>query len=81
MTVPRMSRVWAVLREHPLVIVVALVAIAYFLFRDELPSINAEEILNDLADGLGQWTYVLVSVLAFLETGAFVGLVFRARRR
>ena len=71
-----MSRIWAVLREHPLAIAVVLVAVAYFLFRDELPDINAEEILNDLADGLGQWTYLLVSVLAFLETGAFVGLVF-----
>ncbi len=71
-----MSRVWAVLREHPLAIAVVLLALAYFLFRDEFPSINAEEILNDLADGLGQWTYLLVSLLAFLETGAFVGLVF-----
>jgi undecaprenyl-diphosphatase len=49
---------------------------AYALFGDELPSINAEDALNDLADRLGQWTYVLVSVLAFLETGAFVGLIF-----
>jgi membrane protein DedA with SNARE-associated domain/membrane-associated phospholipid phosphatase len=71
-----MSRVWAALRAHPGVIVVVLLAVAYFLFRDEFPSINAEELLNDLADSLGQWTYVLVSVLAFLETGAFVGLVF-----
>ena len=29
----------------------------------------------DLADTLGPWTYALVAGLAFLETGAFVGLI------
>jgi membrane protein DedA with SNARE-associated domain/membrane-associated phospholipid phosphatase len=70
------SKVGAFLREHPLVVIVVLVAVAYVLFNDELPSINAEQLLDDLADSLGQWTYLLVAVLAFLETGAFVGLVF-----
>jgi membrane protein DedA with SNARE-associated domain len=31
--------------------------------------------LTDLSDTLGTWTYALVGALAFLETGAFVGLV------
>ena len=31
--------------------------------------------LADLSDTLGVWTYLLVGALAFLETGAFVGLV------
>jgi membrane protein DedA with SNARE-associated domain len=31
--------------------------------------------LTDLADTLGAWTYALVAGLAFLETGAFVGLI------
>jgi membrane-associated protein len=31
--------------------------------------------LADLAQTLGGWTYALVAALAFLETGAFVGLV------
>ncbi len=31
--------------------------------------------LEDLADTLGPWTYALVAGLAFLETGAFVGLI------
>jgi membrane-associated protein len=31
--------------------------------------------LTDLADTLGAWTYALVAALAFLETGAFVGLI------
>jgi membrane protein DedA with SNARE-associated domain len=33
------------------------------------------KILQDLADTLGPWTYALVGALAFLETGAFVGLI------
>src|SRR3954451_18754762 len=31
--------------------------------------------LHDLAQTLGPWTYALVFVMAFLETGAFVGLI------
>jgi membrane protein DedA with SNARE-associated domain len=31
--------------------------------------------LTDLSDRLGAWTYALVAVMAFLETGAFVGLI------
>jgi membrane protein DedA with SNARE-associated domain len=34
-----------------------------------------EAILTDVSDALGVWTYGLVGALAFLETGAFVGLV------
>jgi membrane-associated protein len=39
----------------------------------ELPDL--EEALTDLSDTLGAWTYAMVGALAFLETGAFVGLV------
>jgi membrane protein DedA with SNARE-associated domain/membrane-associated phospholipid phosphatase len=39
----------------------------------ELP--NLEELMLDIGRALGPWTYVLVGLLAFLETGAFVGLV------
>jgi membrane-associated protein len=39
----------------------------------ELPDLEAA--LTDLSDTLGTWTYGLVGALAFLETGAFVGLV------
>src|SRR5919201_3671078 len=39
----------------------------------ELPDL--ESVLTDLSDTLGTWTYLLVAALAFLETGAFVGLV------
>jgi membrane protein DedA with SNARE-associated domain/membrane-associated phospholipid phosphatase len=36
---------------------------------------NLEKLLLDLGEALGPWTYLVVGVLAFLETGAFVGLV------
>ena len=39
----------------------------------ELP--NIEKLIEDAGTALGAWTYLLVGVLAFLETGAFVGLV------
>ena len=56
-------------------IVVAALVVAFFVFRDELPEFNLEEIIKDLSEGLGAWTYLLVALLAFLETGAFVGLI------
>jgi undecaprenyl-diphosphatase len=36
---------------------------------------NIEKLLEDVGTKLGRWTYLLVGLLAFLETGAFVGLV------
>jgi membrane protein DedA with SNARE-associated domain len=39
----------------------------------QLPDL--EHALEDLSETLGAWTYALVGGLAFLETGAFVGLV------
>ena len=39
----------------------------------ELP--NIEHLMVDVGSALGRWTYLLVGVLAFLETGAFVGLI------
>ena len=36
---------------------------------------NPEKVIEDIAQTLGPWTYALVGVLAFLETGAFVGLI------
>ena len=36
---------------------------------------NIEKLIEDVGTTLGRWTYLLVGVLAFLETGAFVGLV------
>ncbi len=36
---------------------------------------DAKKLIEDLAKALGSGTYVLVGVMAFLETGAFVGLI------
>ena len=36
---------------------------------------NLEETLISVGKTLGSWTYLLVGALAFLETGAFVGLI------
>ena len=39
----------------------------------ELP--DPKKLIGDVAQALGPWTYALVAVMAYLETGAFVGLV------
>jgi membrane-associated protein len=39
----------------------------------EMPDL--EKLLTDFSETLGAWTYALVGGLAFLETGAFVGLI------
>jgi membrane protein DedA with SNARE-associated domain/membrane-associated phospholipid phosphatase len=49
--------------------------VAFFIFRGDLPHIDLEGAIQDLSQGLGAWTYLLVGGLAFLETGAFVGLI------
>ena len=36
---------------------------------------DPKQMIEDIAKALGPWTYALVGVVAFLETGAFVGLV------
>jgi membrane protein DedA with SNARE-associated domain len=56
--------------------VAALAAAAFALTTSgvvRLPDLEAA--LTDLSDTLGPWTYALVGGLAFLETGAFVGLI------
>jgi membrane protein DedA with SNARE-associated domain/membrane-associated phospholipid phosphatase len=36
---------------------------------------DPKKAIGDIAEALGAWTYALVGVMAYLETGAFVGLV------
>src|SRR5947199_1062792 len=40
-----------------------------------LTHVNIQKGIEDLAQALGKWTYALVGVMAFAETGAFIGLV------
>jgi membrane protein DedA with SNARE-associated domain/membrane-associated phospholipid phosphatase len=54
-------------------VVVVGAAVVYGLGLVHLP--NLEQLLLDLGDRLGKWTYLLVGGLAFLETGAFIGLL------
>jgi membrane protein DedA with SNARE-associated domain len=54
----------------------AVAAVAFAVYGSgviHFPSF--EKMLTDLGTRLGNWTYLLVGVLAFLETSAFVGLI------
>jgi membrane-associated protein len=51
----------------------ALLALALAVGAIETPDLA--DVLADAADSLGAWNYVIVPVFAFLETGAFVGLI------
>jgi undecaprenyl-diphosphatase len=67
-----------VLRQHRgLAVLAAVVAVATVLYATgAMPDFpDVEKLIEDVAQALGPWTYLLVGVLAFLETGAFVGLV------
>jgi undecaprenyl-diphosphatase len=61
--------------ERTALALVAALALAVYAsgVLSELP--DPEKLIEDLAKALGRWTYALVATLAFLETGAFVGLV------
>jgi membrane protein DedA with SNARE-associated domain/membrane-associated phospholipid phosphatase len=54
-----------------------LVALALGVYAtgvlSELP--DPKQVIEDIAEALGAWTYALVGLAAYLETGAFVGLV------
>jgi undecaprenyl-diphosphatase len=71
---------WLVARRHKqkrwfqvaeLVVIAAAVLIGVGVIK--LP--NFEQVLEDAGKALGPWTYLVVGVLAFLETGAFLGFV------
>ena len=69
-------------RPPALLLAVALAAAVAFALTTagvvELPDL--EQWLTDLSETLGTWTYALVGGLAFLETGALVGLVAPGER-
>jgi membrane protein DedA with SNARE-associated domain len=58
-----------------LAIIAAAVAVGYFFLSRELGSLDLQSLLKDISNTLGAWTYLLVGLFAFAETGAFVGLV------
>ncbi len=63
-------------RSHVLQLVIAAAVIAGFVVLTRVvPNIDLQQALKDVSEELGALTYVLVGAAAFLETGAFVGLV------
>jgi membrane protein DedA with SNARE-associated domain len=71
---------WLVLRwkrhsnERRILLVLAVAALAvYGSGAVHFP--NIEHAIRDLGNALGKWTYLLVGLMAFLETGAGVGLL------
>lgn len=62
--------------EPPLLVGLGLVAIGAAVYGTglvELPDL--EKVLTDLGEALGKWTYLLVGLLCFLESGAGIGLL------
>jgi membrane protein DedA with SNARE-associated domain/membrane-associated phospholipid phosphatase len=64
-------------RRRRLLIAALAIAIAagYYLLSRVVPHDDLQRLLEDVSNALGAWTYLLVGVFAFAETGAFVGLV------
>jgi membrane protein DedA with SNARE-associated domain/membrane-associated phospholipid phosphatase len=55
---------------------VVLAVIAFWVVVNRvLPHNDLQKLLKDVSSALGAWTYLLVGAFAFLETGAFVGLI------
>jgi len=49
--------------------------VIFYLYRTYFPHFDLQQLLDDFANLLGAWTYLVIGALAFLETGAFVGLL------
>jgi membrane protein DedA with SNARE-associated domain/membrane-associated phospholipid phosphatase len=62
-------------RRLLIVAIAAAIAGAYYLISRVIPHDDLQQLLEDVSNTLGAWTYLLVGTFAFAETGAFVGLV------
>jgi membrane protein DedA with SNARE-associated domain/membrane-associated phospholipid phosphatase len=58
-----------------LVVIALAIAGLYYLISRIFPHEHLQELLEDISNTLGAWTYLIVGLFAFAETGAFVGLV------
>jgi len=54
---------------------VLVIGAIYFFISRQLGHLDLQQLLEDLSNTLGAWTYLLVGFFAFAETGAFIGLV------
>lgn len=70
MELPRDRKGWL-----KLVGVLVAIFVVYQLVKRLLPDFDAQQLLEDASGTLGRWTYAIVGLFAFLETGAFVGLL------
>ena len=71
---------YALWRRHTLsgerkLLAAALVIACAVYASGVLSQLDPKTLIGDIAKTLGAWTYVLVGVMAYLETGAFVGLI------
>jgi undecaprenyl-diphosphatase len=62
-------------RRLLLIALAAAIAAGYYLISRVIPHDELQNLLEDVSNTLGAWTYLLVGFFAFAETGAFVGLV------
>jgi membrane protein DedA with SNARE-associated domain/membrane-associated phospholipid phosphatase len=62
-------------RRLLIVAIAAAIAAGYYLISRVIPHDDLQQLLEDVSNTLGAWTYLLVGFFAFAETGAFVGLV------
>ena len=62
-------------RRLLIVAIAAGIAAGYYLISRVIPHDELQNLLEDVSNTLGAWTYLLVGAFAFAETGAFVGLV------
>jgi len=58
-----------------LAVIAAAAGVAALVGFGVIPLPDVQKLIEDAGTALGPWTYVFVGVLAFLETGAFVGLI------
>ena len=62
--------------EPPVLVAGAIAVVAAAVYSTGLVHIpSLDKILEDVGRALGPWTYLLVALLAFLEAGAFIGLL------
>jgi membrane protein DedA with SNARE-associated domain/membrane-associated phospholipid phosphatase len=62
--------------EPTLLVGLLIVAVGSAVYGTGLVHLpNLEQVLTDLGRALGQWTYLLVGALCFLESGAGIGLL------
>lgn len=62
----------------PVAVIAFVLGVVLGLGIVEIPSFEdlpLQRWVEDLGDAVGNWAYAIVGILAFLETGAFVGLV------